>query len=276
MTTGELILVATPIGNLGDLSPRAAEAFQTADAIACEDTRHTRKLLSAQNITGKRLLAVHEHNEEAAAEGIVGLMQRGERIALVTDAGTPGISDPGTRVVQAVIAAGLPVTAVPGPVAFICALIISGLPTERFVFDGFLPNKGTERKQRIAELQTETRTAVLYESPHRIVETLADLARELGGTRLVSVSRELTKKFETTWRGPLAEAAAAMGEPRGEYVVVLHGAERRVEAPVDLESAIREELAQGRSTRDIADALAPLTGRPRKEIYDLAVALKKG
>lgn len=275
-TTGELILVATPIGNLGDLSPRAAEALRDADAIACEDTRHTRKLLSAQNITGKRLLAVHEHNEEAAAEGIVGLMSRGERIALVTDAGTPGISDPGTRVVQAVIAAGLPVTAVPGPVAFICALIISGLPTERFVFDGFLPNKGTERKQRIAALQTETRTAVLYESPHRIVETLTELARELGGSRAVSVSRELTKKFETTWRGPLGDAAAAMGEPRGEYVVVLHGAEPRAEAPVDLEAAIREELALGRSTRDIADALAPLTGRPRKEIYDLAVALKKG
>lgn len=273
--SGELILVATPIGNLGDLSPRAADALRAADAIACEDTRHTRKLLSAQNITGKRLLAVHEHNEEAAADGIVGLLTRGETVALVTDAGTPGISDPGTRVVQAVIAAGYPVTSIPGPVAFICALIISGLPTDRFVFDGFLPNKGVERRQRIAALAVETRTAVLYESPHRIVETLADLSDALGADRLVSVSRELTKKFETTWRGALGGAAAAMGEPRGEYVVVLHGAQAPADAPVDLEAAVREELALGRSTRDIADALAPLTGRPRKEIYDLAVTLKK-
>ena len=190
MTTGELILVATPIGNLGDLSPRAVEALQTADAIACEDTRHTRKLLSAHSITGKRLLAVHEHNEEAAADGIVSLLMRGETVALVTDAGTPGISDPGTRVVQAAVKAGLAVSCVPGPAAFVCALVVSGLPTERFVFDGFLPKKGTERRARIAALATETRTAILYESPHRIVDPLAELALELGARRQVSVSRE--------------------------------------------------------------------------------------
>ena len=283
---GELILVATPIGNLGDLSPRAAEALRSADAIACEDTRHTRKLLSAQSITGKRLLAVHEHNEADAAQGIVALVARGQRVALVTDAGTPGISDPGTRVVAAVVAEGLAVSCIPGPVAFISALIISGLATDRFVFEGFLPVKGADRRRRLQAVAGEERTTVLYESPHRILATLTDLHGVCGDERRVSVSRELTKRFEQTWRGRLADAAVAMGEPRGEYVVVIEGALAPPEAEVDLEHVVRAHLATGgrsavgestvkRSTRDVADAVVASTGRPRKEVYDMVVRVKR-
>ena len=278
---GELILVATPIGNLGDLSPRAAEALRTADAIACEDTRHTRKLLSAQGITGKRLLAVHEHNEADAAQGILALVARGQRVALVTDAGTPGISDPGTRVVAAVVAEGLAVSCIPGPVAFISALIISGLATDRFVFEGFLPVKGADRRRMLQAVAGEVRTTVLYESPHRILATLTDLHGACGDDRRVSVSRELTKRFEQTWRGRLVDAVVAMGEPRGEYVVVIQGAPPPAEVEVDLEQAVRTHLGVGakstvsRSTRDVADAVAASTGRPRKEVYDMVVTVKR-
>ena len=273
---GELILVATPIGNLGDLSPRATEALRNADAIACEDTRHTRKLLSAQSITGKRLLAVHEHNEADAAQGIVALVARGQRVALVTDAGTPGISDPGTRVVAAVVAEGLAVSCIPGPVAFISALIISGLGTDRFVFEGFLPVKGHDRRRLLQAVAGEVRTTVLYESPHRILATLTDLHGVCGGDRRVSVSRELTKRFEQTWRGRLVDAVVAMGEPRGEYVVVIEGLPPPPEVEVDLEHAVRTHLATtSGSTRDVAGVVAATTGRPRKEVYDMVVAVKR-
>ena len=278
---GELILVATPIGNLGDCSPRAIAALRDSDAIACEDTRHTRKLLSALSIVGKRLLAVHEHNESAAAEGLIRLLQRGQRVALVTDAGTPAISDPGQRVVAAVSAAGFRVTCVPGASAVIVALAISGLPTDRFVFEGFVPRSGRERKERLAVLATESRTTVFYESPQRIRKTLADLAAIAGPERSVSVSRELTKKFETTWRGTLGGAVEhfASEEPRGEFVVVLGGAVatggRSLVESVD-PSAIRARIdtlrAQGMRTRDAVDAVTDETGMARRQIYAIATA----
>ena len=273
---GELILVATPIGNLGDLSPRAAQMLRDADAIACEDTRHTRKLLSAHSIMGKRLLAVHEHNEVDAAQGIVALLTRGRTVALVSDAGTPGISDPGSRVVAAVLAEGLAVSCIPGPVACICALIISGLPTERFVFDGFLPAKGAERRRRLEVVAAEARTVVLYESPHRLTATLADLHQACGDDRRVSVSRELTKRFEQTWRGRLADAVIAVGEPRGEYVVVVEGAlPPPADATVDLDALVRAELgARPGSSRDVADAVAQHTGLPRRLVYDTVVRMR--
>ena len=273
---GELILVATPIGNLGDLSPRAAQVLRDSDAIACEDTRHTRKLLSAHSILGKRLLAVHEHNEVDAAQGIVALLARGRTVALVSDAGTPGISDPGSRVVAAVLAEGLDVSCIPGPVACICALIISGLPTERFVFDGFLPAKGAERRRRLEVVAAEARTVVLYESPHRLTATLTDLHQACGDDRRVSVSRELTKRFEQTWRGRLADAVVAVGEPRGEYVIVVEGAPPPADATVDLDALVRAELeARPGSSRDVADAVAQHTGLPRRLVYDAVVRMKR-
>ena len=270
-----LVLVATPIGNLGDLSPRAADALRSADAIACEDTRHTRKLLAAAGIDAKRLLAVHEHNELAAGPGIVALIERGQQVALVTDAGMPAISDPGERIVAAVVAAGLPVTCVPGPSAFVVALAISGLPTERFVFEGFLPRSGADRTARLAEVATERRTVVLYEAPHRMVRTLTDLALVCGESRRCSVSRELTKRFEETRRGTLAELVNALGatEPRGEHVIVIDGADPAAAPPLD-DHAVLELVEQhrrnGMRTREAVDAVAGTTGLPRRRVYAIA------
>jgi 16S rRNA (cytidine1402-2'-O)-methyltransferase len=278
--SGKLVLVATPIGNLGDLSPRAAEALRDADAIACEDTRHTRKLLSAQNILGKRLLAVHEHNESDAARGLVALAEQGQRIALVSDAGMPAISDPGSVVVSAFIDAGLPVECVPGPSAFVVALALSGLPCDRFTFEGFLPAKGSGRRSAVAALSTEPRTSVLYESPHRLVRTIAELAEVLGGERRISLSRELTKRFEDTWRGTLNEAVLHLADapPRGEFVIVIEGAGQMEEGgPAELDDAellrrVDVHRAAGMRTRDAVDAVVAESGAPRKRVYALAVS----
>jgi 16S rRNA (cytidine1402-2'-O)-methyltransferase len=274
--TGCLVLVATPIGNLSDLSPRAEQELRDADVIACEDTRHTRKLLSARNIEGKRLLAVHDHNEHAAAAGLVALIQGGQRVALVTDAGTPGISDPGERVVAAVAEAGYDIIGIPGPAAVIVALVVSGLPTERFVFEGFLPTKGSERKARLGEIATERRTIVLYEAPHRIVGLLTDLLSVGGPDRKVSVSRELTKKFESTWRGPLSEAVSQFPDPRGEFVVVLAGAQP-VEVFADdamILEALTTARATGMSNRDAIQFVSDSMHVIRKHVYDLATGAK--
>ena len=271
-----LVLVATPIGNLGDLSDRARTALREAGAIAAEDTRHTRKLLSSQGISGVRLLAVHEHNEQAAADGIVALLARGLTIALVTDAGTPGISDPGMRVVRAVIAAGFDVVCVPGPAAFVAALVVSGLPTERFVFEGFLPRMGNARQSILQEITASTKTTVFYEAPNRVLRTLGELAEACGEQRAVSVSRELTKRFEQTWRGPVGAAVSYFTEhaPKGEFVLAVGPAAKLEVAALD-DNAIRVLLAghrsDGRRNREAIDAVCAQTGLPRKHIYDLAV-----
>ena len=267
-----LVLVATPIGNLDDLSPRAVTALREADVIACEDTRHTRKLLSHAGITGHRLIAVHEHNEHDAAPGIVGLLAAGHTVALVTDAGTPGISDPGARVVAAVTAAGYDVECIPGPAALIVALVVSGLATDRFCFEGFLPRRGSLRQQRLTEVAAERRTVVLYEAPHRMIELVDDLVGVCGTERLVSVSRELTKRFEQTWRGSLGSAIEALGEPRGEYVVVMEGASNLevIWGDDDVLERLAAQKGAGVSTRDAVDAVTALTGRPRREVYALA------
>lgn len=278
-----LILVATPIGNLGDMSPRSIEVLRAADAIACEDTRHTRKLLSAMAIAGKRLLAVHEHNEHNAADGIVELLRRGQTVALVTDAGMPAVSDPGERVVAAVVAAGFDVLCVPGPSAALTALAISGLPTQRFFFEGFLAVKGVDRATRIAAVAAMTDTVILFESPHRLLRTLSDLVTVCGGDRLVSVSRELTKKFEQTQRGAVGELLAAMRsadapEPRGEYVIVMAGC--RVESGLEdltdeaLLTLIGAERARGARTKQAVDLVAAATGIQRRRIYTLATAAR--
>jgi 16S rRNA (cytidine1402-2'-O)-methyltransferase len=268
-----LILVATPIGNLGDLSPRAVEVLSNVDIVACEDTRRTGRLLSHAGISGPKLMSVRDANEAARAREIVELIRAGKDIALVSDAGTPAVSDPGYKVVAAVTGAGLEVTAVPGPSAALTALTISGLPTARFVFEGFLPRKGSERRRRLAALATEPRTAVLFEAPHRMIATLTDLNTACGGDRVVAVSRELTKLHEETWRGQLRGAVAGVGEPRGEYVIVLGGA-LPTGPPED--DAIREALAtlmeNGTDRKTAVTATAAELGVPRRRVYELSIS----
>ena len=223
--TGRLVLVATPIGNLGDLSPRAVEALADADVVACEDTRRTGKLLAHAGVSAPRLLVVNEHTEKASAAEIAKLIAEGNTVALVTDAGTPAVSDPGAKVVNAVLKVGADVEAVPGPSAALSALVVSGLPTGRFCFEGFLPKKGRHRTDRLHALSVEPRTMVLFEAPHRLARTLGDLASALGGEREMAIVREQTKLHEEVWRGTMADAVTWVGEsePRGEYVLVVAG-----------------------------------------------------
>ena len=229
------MLVATPIGNLGDLSARALELFRRADVIYCEDTRHSRTLFSANDIpSGGRLQSLHEHNEVAQSVQVIARVAAGELVVLISDAGTPGISDPGSRVAAAVIEAGLRVTTAPGPSAVIAALSLSGLSTERFVMEGFLPRKAGERALRYEEWASEGRTIVFYESPQRVAAVVQELSA-LFSTRRVAVARELTKLHEEVIRGTLSEVADELAgrEVLGEVVVVLEGATRV--APVDEE-----------------------------------------
>jgi 16S rRNA (cytidine1402-2'-O)-methyltransferase len=273
---GRLVLVATPIGNLGDLSPRAVAALGAADVVACEDTRHSRTLLHHAGINVRRLVAVHAHNEQEQADRLVAEMAGGATVACITDAGTPGISDPGERLVATAIAAGITVEAVPGPSAVITALVISGLPTARFCFEGFLPRKGRERNDRLAELAAERRTTVLYEAPHRVVATVDDLLTACGGVRTLVIARELTKRFEEVWRGSLSDAPDRVGSgaPRGEYVLVLEGAPPAPPAGDDeIVRALQAAKAAGASTRDAVDEVAIVLGVSRRAVYDAAKRL---
>jgi len=268
---GSLVLVGTPIGNLGDLSPRAIEALKAADAIACEDTRRTGRLLQHAGVDSPRLLVVNDQNETDAAEGLVNLLDAGHDVALVTDAGMPGISDPGERVVAAVLAAGHDVTVVPGPTAVSAALVASGLPTARYVFEGFLPRKGPARTQRLLDLATEPRTVVLYEAPHRAERTLNDLANIFGPERRVAVARELTKLHEQVWRGTLADSVTwAADAIKGELVFVIEGA-RPAEPASDDEvmAELRTAIADGESKRDAVAAVADRLGVGKNRAYDL-------
>lgn len=270
---GVLVLVATPIGNLGDLSSRAVEALGLADAIVCEDSRRTGRLLAHAGVTPRRLIVVNDHNESTRATEIVARLGRGERIAVVTDAGTPGISDPGEELVRAAAVAGHRVEVIPGPSAVVAALVASGLPTGRFCFEGFLPRKGSGREQRLVALAGERRTMVFYEAPHRLSRTLADLVDAFGGSRDVAVARELTKLHEEIWRGTLAGALdwATQRQPPGEHVLVVAGAEPPA-APEDddLREALRAELALGATTKDAATSVARDFDVSRRRVYELA------
>jgi 16S rRNA (cytidine1402-2'-O)-methyltransferase len=271
--TGTLLLVSTPIGNLDDLAPRAVAALAEADVVVCEDTRRTGRLLQAAGVKARRLLAAHGHNEAAAAAVVLERLAAGELVVVVTDAGTPGISDPGERLVRAAVAAGHDVRVVPGPTAAIAGLVASGLPTERFVFEGFLARSGAIRAERVAALATEARTVVLYEAPHRLARTLADLAAACGADRPVALARELTKLHEEVWRGSLGAAVARCSEvePRGEYVVVLGGAAPAPEASEDeLAEALARLLADGATTRDAVAEVAAAYDVSRRRVYDLA------
>ncbi len=268
-----LWLVATPIGNLGDLQPRALEVLAAADLVCCEDTRRTGLLLHHAGIKAKRMAVCNEHTEHDLIDRVLGVLDGGGDVAVVSDAGTPGVSDPGERLVRAVVETPHAVSAVPGPSAAIMAVTISGLDTSRFVFDGFLPRKGRERAERLADVASERRTTVLYEAPHRALKTLADLAEACGPDRTVVVTRELTKLHEEVVRGCLG--ASDIGAPRGEYVFVIEG------APVDdtpltdddLQSLLTEAIASGMSKRDAAAHVAKETGRSKRDIYQLTLGV---
>ncbi len=273
MTVAALVLVGTPIGNLGDLSPRAVEELAKADVVACEDSRRTGRLLQHAGIRARELLVVNDHNEAQRVEEVLARLARGQRVAVVTDAGMPGISDPGERLVRAASRDGFRVEVVPGPSAAVAALVASGLPTARFVFEGFLSRKAGARRQRLAELVDEQRTLVFYEAPHRVAATLADLATVLGGWRRVAVARELTKLHEEVWRGLLHEAVAwaEATPPRGEIALVVQGALPAGPADAaDVESAVQARLDAGDSARDAAATVAADLGVPKRQAYEVA------
>lgn len=266
-----LWLVATPIGNLGDLPPRAIEVLGSVALVCCEDTRRTGRLLQHAGIHAERLAVANDHTEFHRIDDVLATLGEGRDVAVVSDAGTPGVSDPGARLVSAAIEAGYNVSAVPGPVAAITALVISGLPSDRFVVEGFMPRSGRERAQRLTDIAAETRTTVLYEAPHRVERTVADLIEACGHDRDVAVCRELTKMFETVVRGTLG--SIDLGTPKGEYVIVLGG--RHDDEPVTddaIREALRTELAAGASTKDAAVAVASRLGVPKRTAYALAIA----
>jgi 16S rRNA (cytidine1402-2'-O)-methyltransferase len=269
-----LWLVATPIGNLGDLPPRAVEILDRVALVCCEDTRRTGLLLQHAGIRAERLAVCNEHTEFSRIDDVLDALADGHDVAVVSDAGTPGISDPGARLVSAALAGGHEVSAVPGPSAATMAVTISGLPTDRFVFEGLLPRKGRERTERLAEIASEHRTVVVYESPQRVVKTIADLADVCGGDRRISVSRELTKLYEETVRGTLE--SIDLGEPRGEYVVVIDGrrSERAEASDDDVRRSVSELLAGGATARDAAATVSEATGRRKRDVYAIANGLR--
>jgi 16S rRNA (cytidine1402-2'-O)-methyltransferase len=271
-----LLLVGTPIGNLGDLTPRAVEALAGADVICCEDTRRTGRLLQHAGIERRLLVLVNDHTEVGAIATVLERLARGERVAVVTDAGMPGISDPGERLVSAAVGAGHAVEVVPGPSAGIAALVVSGLPAGRYAFEGFLPRKGSGRTARVAEVAAERRTTVLYEAPHRLARTLADLAATCGPERRVAVAREITKLHEEVWRGTLAESLSwAAREPKGEVVIVLDGAPVPEPAGDEaLDQAVQARLDAGDTVRDAAAQVAAALGVARRRAYAAAVRLR--
>lgn len=274
---GMLVLVGTPIGNLGDLSPRAVEVLTGADVVYCEDTRHSRKLLTHAGIVGVALRSLHQHNEDDRIPEILSKVMAGSTVAVVSDAGMPGVSDPGSRLVAAVAAAGLTVSVVPGPSSVLAALVTSGLATDRFCFEGFLPRSGKDRKVRLAQVAAESRTTVLFESPVRLRSTLVDLADACGGMRRAAVARELTKLHEEIWRGTLAEGAewAASSTVRGEVVVVVEGAVE-VAREVDdrlLLAALSRRIENGERRRGAVDEVAAEFAVGRHRVYDLALSM---
>lgn len=268
--TGTLFIVATPIGNLADLSPRALDTLRTVDAICAEDTRHTRQLLAHFGFE-RALLALHEHNEGEIAERIVARLLNGDSLALVSDAGTPLVSDPGFRLVRAARAAGVKVSPVPGPSALIAALSVAGLPSDRFAFEGFLPAKASARREQLQRLAGEPRTLVFYESSHRIAETLADMRMAFGDGRAAAIARELTKLFETVLDGTLAQLQARVeadeNQRKGEFVIVVQGAGEDEGSQVAEGRRVYALLNPHLPPSTAAKLAAEISGAPRKALY---------
>ena len=270
MPAGTLFIVATPIGNLSDLSPRALETLGAVAGILAEDTRHTRQLLSHFGID-RPLIALHEHNEDAMTARIVERILAGDSLALVSDAGTPLVSDPGYRVVRAARAAGLKVSPIPGACAAIAALSVAGLPSDRFVFEGFLPAKSSARRERLGSLASETRTLVFYESSHRIAESLVDMRLMFGDDRAAVIARELTKMFETVLDGTLAELQARVeaddNQRKGEFVVMVQGAVDAQEAQLIEGKRLYATLSEYLPPSTAAKLAAEISGASRKALY---------
>jgi 16S rRNA (cytidine1402-2'-O)-methyltransferase len=271
MKEGKLVVCGTPIGNLEDASPRLARALAEADLVACEDTRQTRKLLNHLGVT-TRMTSYHEVGERERAQELADRVAAGMHLALVTDAGMPAVSDPGYHLVAACLDRGLPVEVVPGPSAAMAALVVSGLPTDRFCFEGFLPRRPGQRDRRLAELAAEPRTMVFFEAPHRVLATLDAMVGAFGPDRAGAAVRELTKLYEQVLRGPLAEVRerlAAQG-PRGELTLVVAGAspgDRAAASPADLAAEVAALVEEGTSTKDAITSVAKATATPRRTVY---------
>jgi len=272
---GTLFIVSTPIGNLQDITLRALEILQKVNIIAAEDTRRTRKLTSLYKISTP-LISYHEYNKRQRGEYLLSLLQQGKNIALVSDAGTPGISDPGSQLILEALNRKVPVVPIPGPSALITALIISGLPTRNFVFEGFLPRTGKKRREKLEKLREETRTIILFEAPQRLINTLKEI-HQLWGDRKAAVARELTKKFEEVKRGRISELLTYYqnNPPRGEICLIIEGKMEELSSPLlSLKEQILHLLQEGFSIREAAKIVAQNRKVPRKEVYRLAIKLK--
>ena len=270
-----LYLVATPIGNLGDISVRATEVLTSADVIACEDTRNTKKLLTLLGITNKSLITYHEYNADKVRPAILKRLRNNEMIALVSDAGTPLISDPGYRLVQDCIDQNIYVTAIPGACAFITALQLSGLPSHRFLFEGFLPPKEVARKKELSLLSDISATLIFYEAPQRLIETLQNMY-SVFGPRKAAVVRELTKKFEQTVRGTLKELYEYYqqnGAPKGEIVIVVSPAEQKIYSDDEIKIRLKKAL-ETMSVKEASLVVSQSTGISKSKIYKIAVGIK--
>jgi len=275
---GVLVLAATPIGDPQDAAPRLAREIAAADVVAAEDTRRLKRLCSALGVepTGS-VLSYHEHNESSRTPELLERLREGARVVVVTDAGMPSVSDPGYRLVSAAVEAGVRVTCVPGPSAVLMALAVSGLPVDRFCFEGFAPRKPGERARALAALKDERRTMIFFEAPHRLDATLAAMAEVFGADRPAAVCRELTKTYEEVRRGGLAELATwAADGVRGEITVVVGGAPAAVSDPDEALRVIQERVAAGERLKDVAADVAASTGLSKKALYDAAVAARRG
>ncbi len=276
--TGTLYVVATPIGNLEDMTYRAVRVLGQVELIAAEDTRSAGFLLKHYGISGAKLMSVFEGNEAMRAESLVAALQAGKDVALVSEAGTPGVSDPGQRVIAAAIAASVRVEVLPGATAAITALVGSGLPSERFTFVGFLPRAAGARRELLGSLRSESSTLIFYEAPDRVVTTLEDLAAAFGNDRRASIGRELTKFHEEYLRGSLAELHCRYSEQpaRGEHVLVVAGASADAQREaIDIEAELRVLLEAGLGPKDAAQRLVVRSGKPRRQLYQLALSLQR-
>jgi len=275
---GKLYVVATPIGNLSDITNRALETLASVELIAAEDTRHSKTLLQHYGIK-TAMLSLHEHNESSRIEQIIGLLQAGSSVALISDAGTPLISDPGSRLLQAVHEAGLQPVPMPGPSAVSTMLSVAGQPVERFCFEGFLPSKPAARRKQLESLISEARTLVFYESSHRISESLQDMKNAFGDSRPCTVGRELTKRFESLYRGTLAEVLLTMEQDensgRGEFVVVIAGADENPDKSIEQGRSMMNILLTELSVSQAASLAARMSGARKKELYQYGLQ-KKG